>query len=465
MSAAKSALLTLALAALATAHVGSPDVFFQGKAGPYPLLVTIRPADVVPGVAQIQIRSLADGISEIRLSPTPATGEASKHPPTADIATHPASDPKTFEGGLWLMTAGSWVVRIHASGAAGEGDLVVPVPSVASKIAPMSQGMGYFLTGMMVFLVGGMVALVGAAVRESRLEPGVASPGWSPKTLAAMALTAALLVLALWGGNAWWASDAEQVQLRVYKPLGITAMVNAEGHADFKLTDPGWLALRKLDDLIPDHGHMMHLFLIRMPALDQVYHLHPDQTATAFFGMDLPSLPAGDYKIFADIVHENGLEETAIGETSLTAIQGKPLSGDDAGGSGATDLGNGYSMVWQRDAEGPVKAKELTAFTFAIKGPDGKPVGDLEPYMGMGGHAEFVKRDATVFAHVHPTGSVSMASVAVASPTAMVAMHEMNPGASVSFPYGIPTPGQYRIFVQMKRAGKVETGAFDLEVN
>jgi hypothetical protein len=43
----------------------------------------------------------------------------------------------------------------------------------------------------------------------------------------------------------------------------------------------------------------------------------------------------------------------------------------------------------------------------------------------------------------------------------MVAMHETKPGPVVSFPYGVPTPGRYRVFVQMKRAGKVETGSFE----
>ena len=34
----------------------------------------------------------------------------------------------------------------------------------------------------------------------------------------------------------------------------------------------------------------------------------------------------------------------------------------------------------------------------------------------------------------------------------------------VSFPYGFPTPGRYRIFVQMKHGGTIETGVFDATV-
>ena len=38
-----------------SAHVGSPDVYYEGNAGPYPVLVIVRLPGVVPGVAEVTV--------------------------------------------------------------------------------------------------------------------------------------------------------------------------------------------------------------------------------------------------------------------------------------------------------------------------------------------------------------------------------------------------------------------------
>jgi hypothetical protein len=457
VSAVRAGLLAIVLAACASAHVGSPDVYFQGKAGPYPLLVVVRPPNVIPGTASIEVRALDPGVRSVEITPTPMTGFAARHPPVADIAEQSKTDPLYFTGTLWLMSTGSWEIHVRAAGASGSGELLVPVPALALKTQAMQQGVGIFLLGMLVFLGVGLVAIVGAAVRESRLEPGVQPTPWNRRSLAWMAFTAALLILVVWGGKAWWADDASENAKKIYKPLGISASVEGANQLEVRLQDPGWLPIRRLDDIIPDHGHLMHLFLVRWPAMDVFFHLHPDQNAPGLFSLASPSLPAGRYRIYGDIVHDNGLAETAVGEIDLPAVTGAPLQGDDAGGvmSGA----NG--MVWLRDDAKPIVAKQANLFRFELSGPDGPE--ELEPYMGMGGHAEFISLDGSVFAHVHPTGTVPMASVAVASLQGMMAMHQTEIGKVVSFPYGLPAPGRYKVFVQLKR-GTVRTGVFDLTV-
>ncbi len=47
---------------------------------------------------------------------------------------------------------------------------------------------------------------------------------------------------------------------------------------------------------------------------------------------------------------------------------------------------------------------------------NGRPATDEALYMGMLGHAAFIKTDGTVFAHIHPNGTMSMAAFMMANP-------------------------------------------------
>src|SRR5215467_2281096 len=118
------------------AHVGSPDVYFDGQAGPYRLLVTVRPPAMIPGVAQVEVRSSAPGVQSIQAVPLYIVGEGSKYPPSPDALQQSKDDPLLFTGQLWIMGSGSWQVRVEATGAQGPGSISVPVPAFATRTLP-----------------------------------------------------------------------------------------------------------------------------------------------------------------------------------------------------------------------------------------------------------------------------------------------------------------------------------------
>ena len=173
-------------------------------------------------------------------------------------------------------------------------------------------------------------------------------------------------------------------------------------------------------------------------------------------------MPAGRYELFGDLVHRTGVSETVTAVVRDAGIRGRALSGDDSRWS-AADADRRGRIVWVRD-EQPLVRKRLTMFTFRVEDESGQPARDLELYMGMPGHAVFIRRDRGVFAHVHPSGSAPMAALEIAAQADAAHAPRRRARPTVSFPYGFPEPGDYRIFVQVKRAGEVMTGAFDAHV-
>jgi hypothetical protein len=498
--------------------VGSPDVFLDANAGPYRLFVTVRVPQVIPGIAQIEIRSASNDVREIRIAPMQLTGPGSQYAPTPDVAERSKTDPQFFTGSLWLMELGSLQVRVDVDGAKGKGELSVPVPAVAQRTLPMQKPLGALLFGLMILLASALVSISAAAVREGDVEPGAAPPASKVRTGRVATVIAALVVgSVLFIGGEWWKSDATQFARRIYSPPQLDATLQPDGQltlrenaAHVAVGNPRRPAdAINFDNLILDHGHLMHFFMLRMPEMDSFWHLHPSPAGHGAFVHDLPPIPPGRYELFADVVLSNGFPVTMVGQLDVPAYSGKALSGDDSGivttpisqderlsQKGAKDstiysFPDGGRMIWQRDP-GPLKADVPLSFQFLVQDRDGKPAHDLEPYMGMAAHAEIIRSDASVFAHVHPAGSVAMAALDLAQmqtpgsaqagqPDGMGSMPAMNmstnmsmanmPGMSstvdpaISFPYGFPKPGFYRIFVQIKRAGHVETAVFGAAVN
>jgi hypothetical protein len=488
--ASNSSFLFFCFAALSAAHIGSPDIYLDGDAGPYKLFVTVHPPQVIPGVAEIEVRSETPGLSSVQAVPLPLSGAGSEHAPLPDSLRRTPGDAQFFTGALWLMADGSWQVKLSVNGSQGAGTLSIPVPAIARTTRTMQWQLGALLSVLGIFLAGGLAAIAGAAVRDAKVPAG-SEAGANAKRRGRIASVIAFAVIAavLWGGESWWDSEVDVYRGRIYKPLNMQARL-LNGHVlRLNLSEPGWmqpelvrgklsqvLFVRKMDDLVLDHDHLMHLYAIRQPGLDVIYHLHPDFVRADEFRLALPAMLPGDYKLYADVVHENGLPETLTASldlpTGIVAADARPLSGDDALGEAppvsqvplgdSYALPDGYRMRWVHDAT-PLRAREAGEFRFELLTPDGSKPKDMALYMGMLGHAAFVKTDGSVFAHIHPNGSVSMAALRMArgnNGMMGMPMDESIPNR-VAFPYGLPTAGKYRIFVQMKHGSTVETGIFD----
>ncbi|GAB3340515.1 hypothetical protein GCM10027299_53990 [Larkinella ripae] len=526
-------------------HVGSPGVMVQKQVGKYQLLISVVPPEVVPGTALVTV--FVERGRPTTLQARPIYFFSGDEGAPVHDALKPLGDNR-FEGVVWMMDSGSSSIELVLDGPDGKATLVAPVVSVPTKMEPMPTGTGLGLAALGVLLVILLITTVGASLADGTLKPGQAAPrSYRRKRLVGMSIAAVLLGVGLTGWRTWWTSWADDYRAEeLYAPLPITAKVVEKTDGPAVLTiriDTSHFAesrskRRRIDFLVPDHGKLMHVFLARTPGLDAFAHLHPDRRATTEFQSDLPDLPAGQYLLYADIVYRNGFTETLTDTIAIPAQRSKnrlsaaPADPDDSwlvaepmgvkanavgiphlddemvlcGIPGASSkLSDGSTMLWTDKPAPVLEAGKPYLLKFAVADVQGKPA-PLEPYLGMGGHAAIVRSDGTVYIHLHPVGTYSMAAETflidrIADTTrrfqfpdptmfrdsidryvaqlkklpeadknrllmaAMPAMsHSMNVNNMVEFPYAFPRAGHYRIWVQVKRQGTVLTGVFDTQV-
>ena len=486
---------------VASAHVGSPDTWFEGDAGPYHLTVQVATAGVVPGIAKIYVRAVGDRPDRVTVQANKfdATGGA----PPPESATPVAGDDGLFAGKLWIMSGGSNSVTVSASGPKGTGKVVVPVVVVAYSRLTLGKPMGAGLALMGVFLFAGLVTIAGAAVRESVIQPGDSPTAETRKRARiAMVITSLVLIVAIVGGWRWWNSEDASYVSRIFKPMTASASVDtSSAKLDFVITEPAWVHradsawIRKngrnsWTPLVEDHGKLIHVFLVSEGS-GVFAHLHPGSLDSVKFSAELPPLPPAKYRVFADIVHESGYTQTLVTSVDITqkpaAVHSSAADPDDSWVTGLVSpnvrvfrLIDGGTMEWLNDGI-PIVAGKPAPMRFVIRNSDGSDAA-LEPYMGMAGHAVVEKEDGSVFVHLHPMGTISMASqMAFAmrqpgdtvrgqlgkrvSEAEMTQMKQASIASNiVSFPYAFPKPGNYRIWVQIRRNGQVQTGAFAMNV-
>ncbi|MFJ5063688.1 hypothetical protein ACIP96_30270 [Streptomyces nigra] len=187
-----------------------------------------------------------------------------------------------------------------------------------------------------------------------------------------------------------------------------------------------------------EHEKELHL-IVASRDLGTYRHLHPTRAADGTWSIPVDLPRAGGYRVFADFTPaREGAENLTLGAD--LAASG-PYEPQRLPAPNSTAKVDGYEVRLDGGLR-PGKEGELKLKVSR----DGRPVTDLQPYLGAYGHLVALRSGDLAYLHVHPNGEPGDGTT--------------KPGPEVSFTATAPSAGSYRLFLDFKHEGKVHTAAF-----
>ena len=181
----------------------------------------------------------------------------------------------------------------------------------------------------------------------------------------------------------------------------------------FRILAPDGSVLRDYD---VEHERRLHLIVVGREPDAPFLHLHPRQRADGAWSVPLELPSAGSYRVFADF--------TTDGERRTLAV-------DLAGAAGPPP-----AAFW--DSIYAVKVREQgDRLVFDVRGDRG-PV-KTQPYLGAGGHLVVLREGDFAYIHAHAEED------------------------ELAFDVPFPSTGRYRLYLQFKVGGVVETARMEVE--
>ena len=178
---------------------------------------------------------------------------------------------------------------------------------------------------------------------------------------------------------------------------------------------------------------LVHLIVVG-DDLDGFQHLHPTVAADGTQAVTLTLGRPGTYRAIADFV-TGGKRHVVTTDLRVPGVaEPTPLPPDAT----VASAGDGYAVTLRRPAT--LAAGREHALAFAVT-RDGRPVRDLQPYLGAYGHLVALRAGDLAYTHVHPLGADRAAGV-------------------ITFAATFGSPGPQRLFLQFRAGGRVRTAAF-----
>ncbi len=205
----------------------------------------------------------------------------------------------------------------------------------------------------------------------------------------------------------------------------------------FRITDA---AGAPVTHYVDSHEKQMHLIVVRRD-MAGYQHVHPVMASDGTWSVPV-DLSAGDYRVFADFIPAGG-DALTLGGDLHVAGRYDPQSLPPAATTAKVD---GYMVTMSGDAT----PNDQSTLTFSVT-RNGKPVNDLQPYLGAFGHLVALRASDLAYLHVHPMGEPGDGNTPA--------------GPEIAFGTTIPSNGDYRLFLDFKHENIVRTAEFTLSID
>lgn len=285
---------------------------------------------------------------------------------------------------------------------------------------------GYLLALAAVFAVatvaGQAVGPLGAAARDATTHDATgdgAGPGAHPGAADAAKAPGGLQV----------AEDGYRLQ-----PLTAALTPGTPTEFTFRVLGPD---AAPVIHYTPTHERDLHLIVVRRD-LTGYQHLHPTLAADGTWRVPLTVASAGQYRIFADFRPAGRAEALTLGVDLPAPGSYAPVPLPPAGRTATVD---DYTVELVGDLV-PGTASRLALRVSRA----GRPVTDLEPYLGAYGHLVTLRDGDLAYLHTHPDGAPADGRTPA--------------GPDVVFHVEVPSAATYRLYLDFQHAGVVRTAAF-----
>jgi len=234
----------------------------------------------------------------------------------------------------------------------------------------------------------------------------------------------------------------------------------------FRIFHPGTGEAMKKFEVV--HEKQYHLFVISQD-MEFFEHIHPEEQADGTWTIETSLPKPGYYKVLSDFMPSGGAPQF-IARPLVTAAYTGDLESSSARLSPDTTLTKTVDDITATMAYDPQKCIVGLYCHLNYHLTDtrtGRPITDLQTYLGAFGHTLIMSEDMVDYVHSHPLDILAMPDDDGGPPQFLIPpgadLEKLRGGPDVTFEGLMPKPGRYRAWTQFRRGDKIHTFAFTFE--